>query len=886
MASRLESRSTGEHSPIVERPELYDLLEAGASKRVTVVTAQAGSGKTMLIRSWLDNRSPSDHVAWVSVERGESDPQRFWGAMITALGRAAPLGLAIEEMTPAPIFNAPAVTERLVAELVALDQNLLMVVDDVHEIKSADLLSQIELFLGQLPTSVHMVLISRHDPQLGLHRFRLQGELTEIRNQHLRFTRKESQAMLAALGISLSDESLKLLQDRTEGWVAGLRLAAVSMAGHPDPDQFVREFSGSERTVAEYLIAEVLDRQSPEVRQLLVRSSILDRVNGALGDLLTGNSSTERHLSALARSGAFVVALDAKEEWFRFHHLFADLLAVELRHSQPEDIPSLHLAAAKWLAQHEEVLEAIGHALAADDRDLVAHLLIEHYFSLMLDGRRATAHSLLQTAIGNSARPELAVVMAADQLIEGSLDQAAAYLALAERHAGEVAKDRRQRFDSVLFVTRLSLARRIGDLQTVLEVAQPSALGVEPQNSEELAMQNDVRALMLMNLGIVEVWSGQREEGEQHLLAAEELARQIGRPYLEVSCQAHSSQSISWRSFTIARQRAEEVLATAERHGWDTDPVAGVALAMQGTTLAMAGRLSSAERVLQQADDTLRSELEPAVGFFLQMGHGLVSVSRADYPQAIRHYIEAERLGKGLITRSPLALQARCARLFAQVAEGNIEPVQAVLDEMSEAERNTGEVREVTAALALAKEDASSALAALEPTLGGGGEFHHELVLIRSLLLEARARYMLDDTLGSETAIERALDLTEADDLIAPFMYVDSEDLLRRHPRHSTSHGAFVDEILDSFSGRIEDNDRRRPNLSPRVELSETELRVLRYLPSNLSAPEISSELYISVNTVKTHMRNIYTKLDAHSRSEAVERARDLGLLGQSARLR
>jgi hypothetical protein len=290
--SPAENHAASRHILIVERPVLLGLLDAGAGTQVTVVTAPAGSGKTVLVRSWLEARGLADRAAWVSVERGERDPQRFWGALAAEVSRAAALDTRVDAVAPAPAFNAGALIARL------------------------------------------------------------------------------TRALLAGAGITLSDDGLALLQSRTEGWAAGLRLAALSLATAPDPERFVREFSGSERTVAEYLIAEVLDSLPAEVRRLPVRTSILNRVNGALGDLLTGDVGTGRHLSAPAEAGAFVIALDAHGEWFRFHHLFADLLAARLRHSEAPAIPQLHLLAAGWHAQNGDVAEAISHALAADAQDL------------------------------------------------------------------------------------------------------------------------------------------------------------------------------------------------------------------------------------------------------------------------------------------------------------------------------------------------------------------------------------------------------------------------------------------------------------------------------------------------------------------------------------
>jgi LuxR family maltose regulon positive regulatory protein len=883
-------RSTTSHAaqpakgqaPIIERHRLVEVLNADT--QFTVVTAPAGSGKTILVKSWVEGLGATQPYAWASIERGELDPQRFWSTLVTKVRQSLPIHATVDELAPVPAFNAELVIARLVADLEVVG-NLTIVIDDVHEVKSNGVLEQLTSFLDQLPSSVQAILISRHDPQLGLHRRRLEGQLSEIRLDQLRFTVDESKELLAAAGITLSDSGLQLLHSRTEGWVAGLRLAAVSMATHSDPEQFVLDFSGSERTVAEYLMAEVLDSLPSDVRRLLVNTSILDRVNGALGDLLTGDVGTEGHLSALAEAGGFVISLDTRGEWFRFHHLFADLLAAELRHSQAPEIPYLHLAAAHWLSDRGYVIEAITHALAAEDDDLVTRLLVEHYFSLMLDGRQATVRSLVDAVARRSDAPEIAAVLAADELIGGSLEQAAAQLALAEHRASEVREDCRRRFEIMLYATRLSLARRIGDFQSVLDAPQPDALYAEPLSNEDIAMQSDARALMLMNLGIVEVWTGRREDGEQHLTAAEDMARKIGRPYLEVSCQVHRAQSLTWSSFAAARSVAEAVIATTERHGWQDDPVAGAALVVLGSCVVATGRVKAAEQAFCRADRSLRSDLEPTVGFVLHTGHGIVNLVKADYAQAITSFLEAERLGTRLTSRSPLALMSRCAMLYSAILANETNLVQKALDEFTEAERNSGEVREIIAIRLLAEGDAHGALAALEPTVTETTRVHHGLVLIRSLLLAARARYMIDQELEAQYSIERALDLAEADEWIIPFLFIETTDLLERHPRHQTAHGGFLTLIQDVLSGRELDGDGRHPR-SVAFSLSETELRVLRFLSTNLTAAEIGSEIYVSVNTVKTHMRNIYTKLDAHSRGEAVESARELGLLSHTVRSR
>jgi LuxR family transcriptional regulator, maltose regulon positive regulatory protein len=303
---------------VVARPALFALLAAAAPSDVTLVAAPAGSGKTVLVRSWIDSTSAAARTAWVSIDRGERDAQRFWLAVVEKLRALDAAEDVVEQLTPAPDFDGAAVVDRLVSQLGSLEQPILLVIDDLHELLSPAALGQLERLLAHRPPLLHIVLISRHDPQLSLHRLRLAGQLSEIRAPDLRFTLEETRQLLAGSGIVLSDHSVSLLQARTEGWAAGLRLAAISLARHPQPEQLVAEFAGSERTVAEYLLAEVLERQTAEVRRLLLRTSILERVSGPLADLLVGTSGSERILQELEAANAFVVAFDAGRTWFRY----------------------------------------------------------------------------------------------------------------------------------------------------------------------------------------------------------------------------------------------------------------------------------------------------------------------------------------------------------------------------------------------------------------------------------------------------------------------------------------------------------------------------------------------------------------------------------------
>jgi LuxR family transcriptional regulator, maltose regulon positive regulatory protein len=380
-----------------------------------------------------------------------------------------------------------------------------LVIDDVHELRSPEAMRQLELLLMRAPAGLRFVLATRHDLRLGLHRLRLEGELTEIRAADLRFTLDEARTLFEAAGIPLSGSALGLLYERTEGWAAGLRLAALALAGHPDPDRFAAEFSGGERTVAD-LLAAVLDRQREPVRRLLLRTSVLDRVNGELADLLTGGSGGERVLQELEQAGAFVFALDAGRSWFRYHQLFADLLQLELRGSAPAALPALHTAAAGWYAQHGYPVEAVRHAQAAEDWALAARLLADHWVGLGLNGLGATAHELLARFPAGviASDTELAARMAGHELARGSLGAAERYLTLATAGLESVPADRRARSQVALAVVRLQFSRHRGDLPAVAEQAQQLLTLVGAADPARFGVGEDLRALALINLGIAE----------------------------------------------------------------------------------------------------------------------------------------------------------------------------------------------------------------------------------------------------------------------------------------------------------------------------------------------------------------------------------------------
>lgn len=870
---------------VIDRRALFDRLECAMSGRVTVLSGPAGSGKTFLLRSWLESTGQS--AAWVNVEPDESDPAEFCRSVLDAV-EATGLDVATRgSWVPGQLFDTDLAAVELLSRLDGLTQSLVLVIDNLQDLTSPAALQLVGLLLERQPADLHLVLVSREDPKLGLQRLRLAGQLTEIRATDLRYTVHDTRELLAASGVLLSDAAVAALHEKTEGWAAGVRLAALSLGGLAEPEPFAAVFSGSERTVAEYLTAEVLDRQPADVRELLLRTSVVEEVSGPLADTLTGGMRGEATLRALEGAGAFVVALDPARSWFRYHHLLGDVLRHELSRAHPEEVPGLHVTAARWLAEHGRPAEAIVHAQTGGDQAYAVRLLVEHFFSLTLDGRYPAAHELLGSFALDQMPPdpELMVVVAADHLGQRLFDQAAWQIRIAEKHSAAVPADRRNRFEVSLALVRLWLARLRGDFTSV--AAQTATLrGVtSPTSNHEITLNTDLRALALMNLGIVEAWSGRPEEAVRHLEEASDLARRGGRRYLEVSCLAHLAATAAPLSFTRTEVACRQVVAVAEAAGWGADPVVAPALVKLASVLAQTGSFEEAERCLDRAEQSLQSGLEPPVAFVLSAVRGSLASVRGDDEEALLWYRRADRIRGELADQPPLDLQIRCGMLDANIRLGRTGVVRETLAGLTDVELDTGEVRAILAHLALAETDPSAALLALVPVLDGSAPVHHQVVVVRSQVLAAAAHDLLGDSRARRQALERALDLAEPDRLVLPFAHTNSRWLFDHHLPHESAHGTFVAEILDVLSGN---SLRPRPVGDPGTleRLSETELRILRYLPSNLAAPEIAAELSVSVNTVKTHLRHIYAKLDAHTRTEAVQRARGFALLAPPVRLR
>jgi LuxR family maltose regulon positive regulatory protein len=871
---------------LIDRGDLVAALDRAAASKVTVISAPAGSGKTSLLRAWAGGPGQPRRIALVQVQRRQQDAQQFWLALLEAIRHASATAGRAEPPAATPDFNAPAMVDRVLSELADAHSGITVVVDDLHELNAPDALAQLTRLLMNLPPNVHAILATRHDVPLRLHQLRLAGELAEIRAADLRFTERETRELLDASGIALSGSGAALLHQRTEGWAAGLRLAALSMAGHPDPERFVAEFSGSDRTVAEYLIAEMLDRQPADVQDLLLRTSLLDRVNGELADLLTGRPGSEKILLRLEDANAFVESLGPERTWFRYHHLFADFLRLELRRRLPGHVPELHRRAAGWFTVHGQVAEAIRHTQAAGDWADAALLLADHSFSLILDGQAQTMQALLRAFPPGAEHPELALVRAGVDLVQGRLDEAAAHLAVAEGHVRTVPPDRRRRLRVSVAALQLSLARRRGHLAGVIERVRFLASPVTGPSGEDIALGSDLRAVALMNLGTAETWSLGLPDAERHLRDGAALAREIGRPYLEVGCLAqlafayifHDAARPKADAFATTQRYCHEAIALAERYGWGAEPVIAPALMTLAGTMVLLGHFAEGERWLQRTERALRTDTGPDIRLLLHQTAGMLHAGRGRLHEALEEFGAAEHLASQLEGSQALASQMTGWQLATQARLGMTGEARAALAALDDERASSGEIRNARAAICLADGDPARALGALHDVADGTAPVLGYITVLEAHLLAGLAYRQLGDQRAANQAAERALALAEADRLVLPFAMTGSAELLEALPRHQTAHGALLADILDVLHGASPAAEEQ-PALPLTEELSPGELRVLRYLPTNLSRPEIAGELSVSLNTVSTHLRSIYAKLQVGDRSSAVQRARELRLL-------
>jgi LuxR family maltose regulon positive regulatory protein len=862
---------------LLDRKDLLQLLDRAVTRRVTVISAPPGSGKTSLLRAWADRPTSLRQVAFVTVERDQENDQRFWCGVLDAIR-----GPARTDSGKAPAATTEVDVDQLIdgvlSEVAEHVEPVVLIIDDLHELRSAEALAQLENVFARLPSSARVVLSSRRDPSIRLHQLRLADDVAEIRAADLRFTERETRELLAGSSIGLSDAGVAALYQRTEGWAAGLRLAVISLSGHPDPERFVAEFSGTDRAIGEYLMAEMLERHPPEVQRMLLRTSLVDRMNGELADLLAGQTGSERMLLALEDANAFVVSLDAQRTWFRYHQLLADFLRLELRRTLADELPDLHRRAARWLADRGDVVEAVRQTVAAGDWPDAARLVADHSFKWVLDGQAGTIRTVLQAFPEGASidHPDLALAHAAAELNQGRMEEAAAQLALAESRVQNAPPVRRHRLTVAIASLRLAHARRSGQFSEVIEQVKLLDASTADPSTQPIAMGSELRGVALLNLGIVETWSGRLADAERHLSEGAELAQRIGRPYLEVACRAHQGFPSATVSVAMARERGRQAVALAERYGLDDRPILAPALGAVGGMAIWMGEFDEGERWLRRAWEVGSAYIDPPAAVLLHLAGGMLHAGRGQQQPALEAFTAAAHTQSLLTGVHALAPRITGWLAATQARLGMSAEARATLAAFSTGPERMGAIYNARAVICLADGAPAAALDELRGLLGAAPV--EPFTLVEAHLLAGTAHLRLGDRAAAAAAAEAALSTAEPDRLMFPFAMTGAADLLDVLPHHETAHGALRSDIVDLLRGASAPSTDCEP-LAQSDELSPSELRVLGYLPTNLTRWEIAQALHVSINTVNTHIRNVYAKLGARDRSAAVQRARQLRLL-------
>jgi LuxR family maltose regulon positive regulatory protein len=843
-----------------------DALDAAAAGPLTLVSAPAGAGKTALVSSWVGEGRAPGTAAWLSLGREDAGRRSFWFAVIAALepvlGLAAPPRARIELLLPA-----------LVAALSEEGDPVTLVLDDFHEVADSAVTDDIQRLLDYPLARLRLVMLTRADPLLRLQRLRVAGRMSEVRAQDLAFTLDETRELVRLLNLALPEDDLDTLRRRTEGWAAGLRLAALSLEVDPDPHAFIDSFAGTDHAVSDYLMTEVISRQSEDRLRFLLATCVPDHVNGRLADALTKTEGGEDSLAAMRRDG-LIAPLDGRGGWYRYHPMFLEVLRLELARMLPGDVAGLHRRAALWFRANGKTHEAINHAIAAGDWDLSADLLGEHWLYLVIRGEGSWLRDAMDRIPREvtMASAELALALAGLHLDAG-LPGVDELLDVAAAHADSLEGQRRRHFDIAATVTRLYRVRIAAEVEEALAAARTVL-----DDHWDRSLSHDVRSITLTCLGTAEYWSGDVVAALEHLQQAVGLARECRNDYLLFGAQAWAAAA-AFRSDQPeeARRRASSALEIAELRGWTTAEAAVVACLSLASLALLGNDSTSAAGYLTRARDAVTAPDEPLLALEIALLEAELVAARGDALTALDVLRAAKsRAGESL----PSFLRVRSGLLEADLLVALGEPARArrLLVDL-DANEDASDPAVGLARIELAAGTPEAAIRSLATFLADDRRAVSPAARVDAWTLDAIARDELRDEDGALRALERALDIAEPRGFLRALVRNGApvRSLLRRHIRRGTAHRALAGDVLAALDGNTaSDRHTNGPLLEP---LTDRELAVLRFLPTMMSNTEIASEMFVSVNTVKTHLKHVYRKLDVADRRDAVRRGRELRLL-------
>ncbi|MGC9468744.1 MAG: LuxR C-terminal-related transcriptional regulator [Anaerolineae bacterium] len=862
----------------VPRPRLLDRLNEGLHRKLSLVSAPAGFGKTTLLSAWAGACDRA--VGWVSLSESDNDPSRFWAYVTAALEKAGVIGEQIPEafLQSSNPSSGEALLITLLNRIAEAQTPVLLILDDYHTVTAPYIHDEVAFLLEHQPAQLHLAIATRADPPLPLALLRGRGQLTELYQRDLRFTPDETANLLnQVMGLELAPSEITALEQRTEGWIAGLQMAAVSLRGHSDRAAFVQAFSSSHRYIFDYLVEEVLRRQVPHVQRFLLRTSILDRLSGPLCDAVIWNGDrgqagpsedSQSLLEYLERNNLFVIPLDDDRRWYRYHHLFADLLRQRLEHEASELVPLLHKRASEWYREQGCIVDAIQHAISSGNFEHSGHLMQELGWSIFTRGELTTVLAWVAALPEEivHARPDLCVLQAWALAKSGQLDRVEPCLqALSpDERQGEVA------------AVRAYVAGVKGQLPLAVELSR-HASDCLPEESYGL------RAIVAQNLGTAYHWRGDATAASQSLKEAVKLSQMAGQTHQSMTAMAILGRTYELQGLLqLAAETYREALDLASNPGNRPIPFAGMAYVGLAGPLYEWNDLNEAKHCAMAG--IRLSELGGFVAYQVAGSARLAAIheAQADGDSAWAMLQQADRLGLSKdydLVRS-LVNEVRVRRWIARAdmtaavrwADAHRLPAGSDIDAARE-------IEQMAVARVLIAEgrraEAWDLLERLLQAVRASGRRGHEikLLVLQALTVQAYARDARRLSL-----LEEALSLGEPEGYVRTF--IDEGEPMGQLLRDALSQGVKPGYVARLLAALGDEERGASPVLDSLTEpLTEREMDVLHRLVAGLSNPEIAEELFIALSTVKSHVNHIYGKLGVTRRTEAVACAYELGLL-------
>jgi LuxR family maltose regulon positive regulatory protein len=884
-------------------------MSRGAESTLTLISAPPGFGKTTLLAAWLA-AAPADgrSVAWLSLDPADNELASFWTYLIAALQTAVPgvgeRALALLQGPQPPPIETVLAT--LLNDLGAVPHDVVLVLDDYHVVDGPEVQGGMSYLLDHLPSRIHLVITTRSDPSLPLARLRARGELVEIRAADLRFTPDEAAAYLnEAMGLDLAAGDVAALEGRTEGWIAALQLAALSMQGRDDVAGFIAGFSGDDRYIVDYLVEEVLGRQPDGIRSFLLETSILDRLTGPLCDAVTGQDGGRATLEALDRGNLFLVPLDDRRRWYRYHQLFADVLRARLLDERPDRVPGLHRRASDWYEQNGERSEAIDHAMAGRDLERAADLVELAVPATVQRRQEATLRRWLEALPDEllRVRPVLSNAYAGSLLVRGEVEGVEERLRDAERWLDPTG-DGRGRSDvrpAAMVVADEAAFRRLPGSLAVHRAGQARILGdvagtvAHARRALELVGEDDhlSRGGAAALLALASWTDGDLEAASRWYAAGMASLEQAGHLSDLIGC------ALGLADIRLAQGRLRDAMRTYEHGlrlatGHGGPPLRGAADMHVGMSelCRERGDLDAASQRLLMGRELGEENGLPQNPYRSRVAAARIRQAEGDLDGALALLDEAERLYVGDFSPDVRPVAALRARVW--VAQGRMaEALDWAHERGVSADDALSYLREfdhvTLARLLLARSmqggvdhSAVEAMGLLDRLQHAADEGGRTGSLIEILVLQSLARQSRRELPSALASLDRALTLAEPEGYVRVF--VDEGPAMADLVREAAKRGiapTYVRRLLAAFG---DPGDAARVRQALVEPLSERELDVLRLLATDLDGPGIAAELVVSINTVRTHTKNIYTKLGVNSRRAAVRRAAELGLLTRTRR--